>query len=347
MTPIDGIRGSSQPAGTLGAGTLSGDMSDTTLSVLTTAITGMLQSAGVEEPRREARRIIIEVLALDPAKALANPGLVVAKADADVVVSAVNRRLAGEPLSRIIAQRDFFGRTFQLSPDTLDPRPDTETLVELALERAGEMLTSLDKPIRILDIGTGTGCIAITLALELPAATVVATDISSGALQMAKSNANRLGVGHRLTFIETDGIENLSGPFDLVVSNPPYIRTSTLSALDAEVRDHDPLRALDGGPDGLAFYRSWIKGLAALAPEAAVVFEVGAPFPGEHPTRTDEPLNTQPTLDTQPGSHVILAELTQEAAVSRLLFEAFGRPILKKKDLNGHIRCVAIASAGH
>jgi release factor glutamine methyltransferase len=185
------------------------------------------------------------------------------------------RRLAGEPVARILGEKEFWGLPLQLSSATLVPRPDTETVVELALElvRAGG---NPDRPLRIADLGTGSGAILLALLSELPAAQGFGTDISQAALQTARANAARAGLSDRATFIACDYASGLAGPFDLIVSNPPYIRTADIDGLATEVRNHDPPAALDGGPDGLDAYRALIPQAAGLlAPGAALVVEAG------------------------------------------------------------------------
>jgi release factor glutamine methyltransferase len=163
---------------------------------------------------------------------------------------------------------------FALSPETLVPRPDTETVVELALEMLRER--PANKPLSIADLGTGTGAILLALLSELPDATGIGTDISVEALETATANAVLLGLATRANFIRCDYASALSGPFDLIVSNPPYIRTSDIAGLAVEVRDHDPQKALDGGPDGLDAYRALIPQAASiLAPGASLVVETG------------------------------------------------------------------------
>ena len=185
------------------------------------------------------------------------------------------RRLSGEPVARILGEREFWGLPLKLSPATLVPRPDTETLVELALEMlriGGE----LNRPMRIADLGTGSGAILLALLSELPAAHGFGTDISADALQTAAANAARAGLSGRATFIACDYATGLSGPFDVIVSNPPYIRSADIAALAIEVRHHDPLAALDGGADGLDAYRALIPQAARLlAAGAALVVEAG------------------------------------------------------------------------
>jgi len=203
----------------------------------------------------------------------------------------VRRRLGGEPVARIFGTKEFWGLPLKLSAETLVPRPDTETVVELALEmlRANPAANSprnrprnhpgnhpSNRSWRVADLGTGSGAILLALLRELPDARGFGTDISAAALQMAQANAADLGLADRATFIECDYAAGLNGPFDLIVSNPPYIRTADITGLAAEVRDHDPRRALDGGADGLDAYRALIPQAARLlAPSGALVVESG------------------------------------------------------------------------
>ena len=198
----------------------------------------------------------------------------------------MQRRLQHEPVARILGEKEFWGLRFTLSADTLVPRADTETVVEAALElvrAGGDPL----EPLRIADIGTGSGAILLALLHELPAATGVGTDISAGALRTAKANAEQLGLAGRATFVECDYCEKLEGPFDLIVSNPPYIVRSEISALAREVRDYDPRRALDGGSDGLVAYRAMARDIAGLLEQGgAFALEVGQ-RPGRRRRRVD------------------------------------------------------------
>ena len=185
--------------------------------------------------------------------------------------SMIEKRCEGMPVHRIIGYRSFFGRDFSLSPDTLEPRPDTEILVEAALSRMP------DEPLLFLDIGTGTGCIAVTLACERQKARGVATDLSGPALATALENAERNFVADRLTFTRSDLFNEVEGRFDLIVSNPPYIPLADIEALAPEVRDHDPVLALDGGEDGLDIYRRILSsGRAHLNPGGKLLLELGA-----------------------------------------------------------------------
>ncbi len=184
----------------------------------------------------------------------------------------VRRRLAHEPVGRILGEREFWGLTFRLSPGTLEPRPDTETLVEAALAA----LRDRGAPLRILDLGTGSGCILVALLSELPEAQGVGSDRSHDALLTARGNAERNGVGGRAHFLAGDWAAALATRFDLIVSNPPYIPSSEIAGLAPEVSRHDPLAALDGGPDGLDAYRAIIGELPRLlAPRAVAAIEIG------------------------------------------------------------------------
>lgn len=182
----------------------------------------------------------------------------------------VMRRLAHEPVSRILGVRDFYGRSFRLTPDVLDPRPDTETLIDAAL-------TLIEARSCLLDLGTGSGIIAITLLAERPDTTGLATDLSPEALAVTRSNAERHGVLSRLQMRQGSWFAPVSGSFDLILSNPPYIPASDIPGLAADVRDFDPWDALSGGPDGLEAYRAIARQAAAhLNPDGQVLVEIGA-----------------------------------------------------------------------
>ncbi|WP_376707868.1 peptide chain release factor N(5)-glutamine methyltransferase [Bradyrhizobium semiaridum] len=188
---------------------------------------------------------------------------------------AIRRRLAGEPVARIFGFKEFWGLPLQLSAATLVPRPDTETVVERALEliRADG---SSDRRLRIADLGTGSGAILLALLSELRNAHGFGTDISVQALQTATQNAKQLGLAERATFTIANYAGGLAGPFDLIVSNPPYIRSADIAGLAVEVRDHDPRAALDGGTDGLDAYRTLISQSACLlVPHGVLVVEIG------------------------------------------------------------------------
>jgi release factor glutamine methyltransferase len=180
----------------------------------------------------------------------------------------VRRRGKGEPVAYITGTREFYGRSFTVTKDVLIPRPDTETIVERALDA----LRALEGPARVADLGTGSGCIAITLAAEVPGADVVATDVSGAAIEVARGNAERLDVV--ATFVESSWADALDGSFDLVVSNPPYVTTAELDGVDRDVRDFEPHGALLGGEDGLDAYRALLASLRAHATASRLVLEV-------------------------------------------------------------------------
>ncbi len=164
----------------------------------------------------------------------------------------IEQRLLGRPVSKIIGRKEFYGRNFIVNEDVLDPRPDSETLIEAVLDytknRNGVSL-------RILEMGVGSGCLVLTLLSELPNVTAIGADISGKAIEVARANAAVMGLENRIEFIESDWFENITGEFDIIISNPPYINTKVVSELDKNVRDFDPILALDGGDDGLNPYK--------------------------------------------------------------------------------------------
>ena len=189
----------------------------------------------------------------------------------------VRRRGRGEPVAYLVGRREFWSRPFRVTPDVLIPRPETELVVERALLWARRRAGQNGDGLRIADLGTGSGCLAVTLAAELSGAQVWATDVSASALAVAGENARRLGTAGRVHLLEGRWAAPLRAlaPFDLVVSNPPYVSTSELEALMKDVRDHEPRLALDGGDDGLDAYRELLPDVPALlTPAAALVLEV-------------------------------------------------------------------------
>lgn len=184
------------------------------------------------------------------------------------------RRLAGEPVWRILGEREFWGLPFRLSAATLEPRPDSETLVEAVLDH---LASRRQEPLAVLDLGTGTGCLLIAVLSEFPKATGLGIDLSPEACETARGNAHLNGVAERCLFQQGSWTAGLDRRFDLILSNPPYIRTGDIEALDVSVRDHDPRLALDGGDDGLGPYRIFARTLQdVLAPGGVVVLEIGA-----------------------------------------------------------------------
>ncbi len=184
------------------------------------------------------------------------------------------RRLAGEPVWRILGEREFWGLPFRLAAATLEPRPDTETLVDAAI---AHLAGRRQEPLSVLDLGTGTGCLLIAVLSEFPNATGLGVDLSPEACETARGNAAMNGMADRALFRQGSWTDGLERHFDLILSNPPYIRTGDIEGLDVSVRDHDPRLALDGGDDGLGPYREFAKTLpAVLAHGGVVVLEIGA-----------------------------------------------------------------------
>ena len=250
-------------------------MSAPTVEAARRALAVRLKIAAIETADLDARLLTGHALGLDLTGLILAAQRQLTPGESARIEEFARRRLAGEPVARILGEKEFWGLPLQLSSATLVPRPDTETVVELALEllRAGG---NLDRPLRIADLGTGSGAILLALLSELPAAQGFGTDISEGALQTAGANAARAGLSDRATFVACDYASGLTGPFDLIVSNPPYIRSADIAGLATEVRNHDPLAALDGGADGLDAYRVLIPQAAGLlAPRAALVVEAG------------------------------------------------------------------------
>ncbi len=230
-----------------------------------------LKTGGVENPDLEARWILKDILGISDADFIGGPVKTCSPEEIQKVNSIVHRRLAGEPLSRIFGEREFYGRTFWLGPKTLDPRSDTETLVRRALE-----LLHVKQGGSILDLGTGTGCILITILAERPNLTGLGIDLSPGALAVAARNAQRHSVADRVSFLTGNWTEAVADSHDLVVCNPPYIQDSVIPALDSAVRNHDPILALSGGADGLQAYKKIFSDLnRVLKPTGKALFEIG------------------------------------------------------------------------
>lgn len=239
------------------------------------ALAARFDAAGLDSAELDARLLLGMALRLDLTGMIASGARRLTASEAELVETFAARRLRGEPVARILGEKEFWGLPLRLSAETLVPRPDTETVVELALELLRDGPTS-SGAIRILDIGTGTGAILLALLSEQSEAHGIGTDISEGALATARRNAATLGFSSRTGFIVCSYAAALKGPFDLVVSNPPYIRSADIASLAAEVRVHDPLAALDGGTDGLAAYRTLIPQAAQLLSGGGVlVVETG------------------------------------------------------------------------
>jgi release factor glutamine methyltransferase len=246
-----------------------------TVEAVRRKLTARFKSSHIDTAELDARILVRTAIGLDLTGLITSAARPVTSDEATRLEDFTRRRLAGEPVARILGAREFWGLPLQLSAATLVPRPDTETVVELALE----MLRAEPDPthrLRIADIGTGSGAILLALLSELPDAFGVGTDVSVAALRTASRNAARLGFASRAAFVACDYAAALSEPFDLIASNPPYIRSADIARLATEVRDHDPIVALDGGVDGLDAYRQLIPQAARrLAQGGLLVVEAG------------------------------------------------------------------------
>ena len=205
--------------------------------------------------RHHVRALLAYVLSTTPEYLMLYPNLVIDQDASHHFMRLVKELVAGKPLSRIMGRREFWGLTFQLSDETLDPRPDSETLIESVIK----MLPDRALPLHILDLGTGTGCLLVALLSEYKNAKGVAVDQSQDALRTAQSNAETNGVGNRFSICQSHWFQNVDGVFDLIVSNPPYISEKDYEALDDNVKNYDPKKALLGGDDGLSDYKTIIK----------------------------------------------------------------------------------------
>jgi release factor glutamine methyltransferase len=237
------------------------------------ALAERFRAAAIDAPQREASLLIGAACGLRAVDLIADPDAPLGETAAQVEALA-RRRERGEPLSRILRRREFWSLELTISPDVLDPRPETETIVEAALARlAGRR----EEALRVLDLGVGSGALLCALLSELPAARGVGVDRSPAAAAIARANVETLGLAQRAQIRVGDWAAEIDGPFDLIVSNPPYIRSGDIAALAPEVRDHDPRLALDGGADGLDAYRALAPQIAnRLTPGGWFLLEVGA-----------------------------------------------------------------------
>jgi release factor glutamine methyltransferase len=233
------------------------------------------KSAGIEDAAIDARILTGHALHLDRSQLLSQSARLLDGGEIDAIVAIAARRLAHEPVSRILGRRAFWDLDLRVSPDVLVPRPETETVVEAALDFIVRNGLRLEK-LRVLDIGTGTGALLLALLRELPNAVGTGTDLSEAAIAVAHSNADRNKLSGRAQFVVCNMADGIRGPFDLIVSNPPYIPHADIATLMPEVRNHDPLMALDGGADGLDAYRAIARGARRLlAPGGRLIVELG------------------------------------------------------------------------
>ncbi len=228
--------------------------------------TARLVQAGVDGAARDARRLMAACLRVDAARLVLHMDDPLPNAIDAQFAQAVARRAAGVPVSHILGWRDFYGRRFSVSPDVLDPRPETETLIQAALQAPFD---------RVLDLGTGSGCILLTLLAERPSARGIGTDRSKAALDVARQNAETLGLAARCDFLPSDWWQRVSGRFDLIVSNPPYIALDEMADLAPEL-SFEPRMALTDEGDGLGAYRAICAGVMAhLVPGGRLLVEIG------------------------------------------------------------------------
>jgi release factor glutamine methyltransferase len=264
----------------------------------------LLKEGGIDSAQTDGRVLLCAALGIDHASLIRDGGLPLGSAAAKVVSFAA-RRLRREPVSRIIGHREFWQARFKITEGVLDPRPETEILVEAVLGHAARFPR---ESWRILDLGTGSGAILCSLLQSLPESSGVGVDISPAACMVARSNLAALGLRQRGFIVCADWTKALRGRFDVIVSNPPYIASGAIAELEPEVRDHDPRLALDGGDDGLAAYREIIPSLPAfLAPGGLAALELGT---------------------------------GQDRFAGKLLEETLGVPAEVKLDLQGHRRVV-------
>ncbi len=231
----------------------------TTLVSLWTDVRRRLEAAGVDSPVLDARMLLEAGAGVSRLEIVTDPRRELSAAQVDAVEALVARRLAREPLSHILGRKGFWTLEFAVTPDVLTPRPDTELLVETALEFLPQ-----DKPARVLDLGVGSGAILLSVLSERPAVSGVGVDLSEAALMVARANGAALGLNDRIEWRAGNWGEGLSGPFDLVLSNPPYIASAEIETLAPEVARHEPRLALDGGADGLDAYRALLPQIRAL-----------------------------------------------------------------------------------
>lgn len=236
-----------------------------------------LTAAGIDNARFEARLLLVHAAGVTVEQLIAHGSEAAPPAVVEALRTLTARRIGREPMAYILGEREFWGLPFKVSPAVLVPRPDSETLIEAALA----LMPGRAEPWRIVDLGVGSGCLLLTLLKEFPNALGVGVDVSASALEVAAGNADALGVAQRARLVDGDWqqpgwVERLGGPFDLLVSNPPYIETAVIEGLMPEVARFEPKLALDGGRDGLSAYRAIVDGAAKLVvPGGRVLVEIG------------------------------------------------------------------------
>ncbi len=248
---------------------------EATVAVLIAAAATAFRAGGLEQPRTEARWLVAHVLRLTDSALLAWPDAPVAPADAARVRAAIQRRAAHEPFAYVVGEREFYGRNFLVDRRVLVPRPETETLIEEALAILKQPRDTGSAPPLVVDVGTGSGAIACTLALEAPYVHVVACDLSPDALSVAAGNRQRLGLAGRLALVRGSLLSWLRAPADLIVANLPYIPAGRIPTLMPDVRNWEPHLALDGGPDGLDLVRMLLADVGRVVrPGGSILLEL-------------------------------------------------------------------------
>jgi len=234
-----------------------------------------LRLAGIDSAETDARLLIAQALGIDRAELIANGERALNGDETKAIDALSERRLKREPVARIFGHKEFWSLNLQVGPAVLVPRPETETVIEAALDAVARDARQMER-LRILDIGTGSGALLLALLSELPNAVGIGSDISAAALEIAQVNAERSDLADRATFVACDIAAGLQGPFDLIVSNPPYVARGAIASLAPEVRDYDPALALDGGADGLDGYRAIAADARRLlAPDGRLIVELG------------------------------------------------------------------------
>ncbi|WP_117196315.1 peptide chain release factor N(5)-glutamine methyltransferase [Rhizobium terrae] len=247
----------------------------TTLGAAVADARTRFSAAGLPDAAIEARLLIGGLLGLSGIEVFTGGERLLTEEETVRIEKAVGRRLKREPVHRILGSREFHGMDLLISRETLEPRPDTEILVECMAPHVRQIVADKGSA-RLLDLGTGTGAIILALLKECPEAQGIGSDISEDALQTAGRNAARLGLADRFRAVSSRWFDAISGRFDIIMSNPPYIRTDVIPALEPEVRDFDPLVALDGGPDGLDAYRAIAAGAGDFLEKDGVIgVEIG------------------------------------------------------------------------
>lgn len=296
--------------------TLTDDSACRTVREALRAATDQLTAAGVPDAAVDARHLVAHALGVGRTALLGAPEQPLDAAARRRLIAMISRRAAREPVSRIVGTREFYGLSLILDGETLDPRPDTETVVDVALALAARV-PAPGGHLRILDLGTGTGAIALALLTALPQAEATVTDISASTLATARRNAERHGLTRRVRFIQSRWLDDITGSYHVLVANPPYIRSGEIASLAPEVALWDPRAALDGGLDGLDAYRAILADTSRiLEPDGWAVLEVG---------------------------HDQAAAVAALAMSHRLAPAPLDWPLLR--DLGGNTRCVALATS--